>query len=59
MAYQDKIECPHCHQPIELDIEIENDDGYMNLYPIVKVKEEGGEQCQPEASGKVVSTSEW
>ena len=35
MSYKDAIECPHCHKTVDLDIEIEGDDGYMNLYPIV------------------------
>ena len=33
--YHDQLECPHCHKTVELDIEIEGDDGYMNLCPIV------------------------
>ncbi|MBI4286325.1 MAG: hypothetical protein HY670_10595 [Chloroflexi bacterium] len=36
MAYQDQLECPHCHRMIDIETEIEGDDGYMNLYPIVK-----------------------
>ena len=35
MSYKDAIECPHCHQTVDLEIEIENDVGYMNLCPIV------------------------
>ena len=36
MAYKDQLECPHCHMMIDIETEIEGDDGYMNLYPIVK-----------------------
>ena len=36
MAYKDQLECPHCHMLIDIETEIEGDDGYMNLYPIVK-----------------------
>ena len=37
MAYTDNIECPHCHETIELEIEIEYagyDDIYAVMYPI-------------------------
>jgi len=27
----------HCHMMIDIETEIEGDDGYMNLYPIVKL----------------------
>jgi len=41
MTYKDLIDCPHCHRVIELDIEIEGDDGRMNLYPIIIPKRKG------------------
>jgi len=36
MAYKDQLECPHCHMMIDIETEIEGDNGYMNLYPVVK-----------------------
>ena len=41
MSYKDEIDCPYCQKPIELDIEIEGDDGRMNLCPIVIPKPKG------------------
>jgi len=45
MDYKDEIDCPYCHKPIELDIEIEGDDGYMNLCLIVIPKGKGVVDC--------------
>ena len=45
MSYKDQIDCPHCHKPIDLEIEIEEDNGYMNLYPIVIPIRKGVVDC--------------
>ena len=45
MTYQDQIKCPHCQQTVELEVEIEGDDGYMNLCPIIILKRKGVIDC--------------
>ena len=36
MSYTDKIECPHCHEAIELEVEIEycGYDTYATINPL-------------------------
>jgi len=36
MSYTDKIECPHCHKAIEVEVDIEGmgDDTYANINPL-------------------------